>query len=94
MQIMMNSTMAPSKRSHIEKSIDGIIFFMFGLLAVMCGVGAVCNLLWTKYYGADMYYLDPERGNSEFDPSTLGVQFLTNLITVIILYGELTFPKP
>lgn len=69
---MMNSTAAPSKRSQIEKSIDSIIFAMFGVQAVLCGTGAICNALWTRYYGPDMWYLMPLQGNYEFDPDKVG----------------------
>eukprot|EP00959_Pyramimonas_sp_CCMP1952_P143674 3008010-Pyramimonas_sp.AAC.2 len=68
---MMNATQAPSKRSSIERQIDGIIFAMFGLLALMCGSGAILNTIWTNNNGPDMWYLVPEAKDYEFNPDGL-----------------------
>jgi len=88
-KIMKNATQAPSKRSSIERQIDGIIFAMFGLLALMCGSGSILNVIWTNNKGPDMYYLAPEAKDYEFDPDGLGVQALANVVTSFILYGYL-----
>jgi len=88
-KMMMNTTRAPSKRSRLEKQIDTIIFLMLGLLFVMCGSGALLNALWTKSHGPEMWYLAPDAGNYEFDPDSVTLQALANLVTVFILYGYL-----
>jgi hypothetical protein len=43
----MNSTQPPSKRSRVERTVDRIILFMFGLLFAMCIMGCIYFALWT-----------------------------------------------
>jgi hypothetical protein len=45
-QVMMNATAAPSKRSTLERQLDKLIMFMFGLLAAMCVIDAVGDAVW------------------------------------------------
>ena len=49
-KIFMNSTQPPSKRSSVERSVDYIIFFMFGLLFSMCITGCIYFAWWTHTY--------------------------------------------
>ena len=46
-KIFMNSTQPPSKRSHVERTVDRIIFVMFTLLFAMCLVGSIYFANWT-----------------------------------------------
>ena len=46
-QVMMNATLPPSKRSRVEREMDWLILFMFALLLVMCLIGAVTFSVWT-----------------------------------------------
>eukprot|EP00878_Enallax_costatus_P006567 GHUV01006885.1.p1 GENE.GHUV01006885.1~~GHUV01006885.1.p1 ORF type:complete len:874 (+),score=262.00 GHUV01006885.1:436-3057(+) len=95
-KIFMNATQPPSKRSCIERSVDHIIFFMFGLLFSMCLTGCIYFAWWTAKYMPQHWYLAPEawRGNPqavprEYDGSQPGVVAVTNFITSFILYGYL-----
>jgi cbb3-type cytochrome oxidase subunit 3 len=47
-KVFNNATKAPSKRSTIERSVDKIIFVMFGLLFTMCIVGCGYFAWWTN----------------------------------------------
>ncbi|WIA12055.1 hypothetical protein OEZ85_012134 [Tetradesmus obliquus] len=89
-KIFMNSTQPPSKRSRIERTVDRIIFFMFGLLFSMCLTGCIYFAWWTARYMPDHWYLG---GDStlprEYDGSKPGVVAVTNFITAFILYGYL-----
>lgn len=96
----MNATQPPSKRSRIERSVDHIIFFMFGLLFSMCLTGCIYFAWWTAKYMPLHWYLAPEYLSPEFyepggdgipkeyDGSQPGIVAVTNFITSFILYGE------
>ena len=49
MQVMMNATLPPSKRSRVEREMDWLILFMFALLLAMCIIGAVAFSIWTHH---------------------------------------------
>lgn len=97
-KIFMNSTQPPSKRSRIERSVDHIIFFMFGLLFSMCLTGCIYFAWWTIVYMPRHWYLAAEYWFNEpgvtvpieYDGSKPGIVAVTNFITSFILYGELT----
>lgn len=85
----MNSTQPPSKRSRIERTVDRIIFFMFGLLFSMCLTGCIYFAWWTARYMPDHWYLGGDTSlPREYDGSKPGVVAVTNFITAFILYGE------
>eukprot|EP00854_Cymbomonas_tetramitiformis_P027211 gene27211-33500_t len=46
-KVMMNSSEAPTKRSDIERKLDYVIIFMFGLLFAMCISGAIVTAAWS-----------------------------------------------
>jgi hypothetical protein len=85
----MNSTQPPSKRSRIERTVDRIIFFMFGLLFSMCLTGCIYFAWWTARYMPDHWYLGGDNLlPREYDGTKPGVVAVTNFITAFILYGE------
>jgi hypothetical protein len=85
----MNSTQPPSKRSRIERTVDRIIFFMFGLLFSMCLTGCIYFAWWTARYMPDHWYLGSDSVlPREYDGSNPGVVAVTNFITAFILYGK------
>ncbi|KAK3240825.1 hypothetical protein CYMTET_49367 [Cymbomonas tetramitiformis] len=88
-KVMMNSSEAPTKRSDIERKLDYVIIFMFGLLFAMCISGAIVTAAWSFLYQEDMYYLEPNDIESQFDQNEPGVIFLSNFVTTFILYGYL-----
>lgn len=86
----MNSTQAPSKRSQVERTVDKIIFFMFGLLFSFCIIGAVYDATWIKDQLNGHWYLGPTYLNTQYNPAKPALAGLTNFITSFILYGEQT----
>lgn len=49
LQVMMNATLPPSKRSRVEREMDLLILFMFALLLAMCLIGAITFAYWTHH---------------------------------------------
>ncbi len=93
-KVFKNATKAPSKRSTIERSVDKIIFVMFGLLAAMCIIGCAYFSWWTVYKMPKNWYLMPEARTMQYDPSyPVGVAG-ANFITSFILYGGSPSPLP
>eukprot|EP00879_Flechtneria_rotunda_P010836 GHRR01011325.1.p1 GENE.GHRR01011325.1~~GHRR01011325.1.p1 ORF type:complete len:1369 (+),score=416.83 GHRR01011325.1:1346-5452(+) len=88
-KIFMNATQPPSKRSRIERSVDRIIFFMFGLLFSMCLTGCIYFAWWTANYMPQHWYLAPNEAPREYDSAQPGIVAVTNFITAFILYGYL-----
>jgi len=87
-KIFMNATQPPSKRSSIERKVDHIIFFMFGLLFSMCLTGCIYFAWWTARHMPDHWYLQPDNVPKEYNGSKPGIVAVTNFITSFILYGE------
>ena len=86
----MNSTRAPSKRSQVERTVDKIIYFMFGLLFSFCIIGAAYDAVWIKNQLNYHWYLGPTYSNAQYNPSNPGLAGVTNFITSFILYGKST----
>lgn len=55
MQVMMNATLPPSKRSRVEREMDWLILAMFALLLIMCIIGAVAYSVWTSNLSPDQW---------------------------------------
>ena len=98
-KIFMNATQPPSKRSRIERTVDKIIFFMFGLLLSMCLTGCIYFGWWTATYMPLHWYLAPfslmlnkdgqfESRDPQFDPGSAPTVAATNFVTAFILYGK------
>ena len=60
-QVMMNATLPPSKRSRVEREMDILILFMFALLLAMCIIGAVFFGAWTHSRSPNMWWVAPLR---------------------------------
>jgi hypothetical protein len=93
-KIFMNATQPPSKRSRIERTVDNIIFFMFGLLLSMCLTGCIYFGWWTANYMPLHWYLAPflpmlnGQYDSQFNPLSPATVGATNFVTAFILYGK------
>lgn len=87
-KIFKNATSTPSKRSSVERTVDKIIMFMFGLLFCMCITGCVYYGFWTGRDLADAWYLGPWDRDAQYDPDRPALAGVTNFVTVFILYGE------
>lgn len=57
-KIMLNSSAAPSKRSHLERELDKLVVVMFIILFAMCLTGAIVLGIWIGGDGKDHWYLD------------------------------------
>ena len=44
-QVMMNAIKVPSKRSSLERRLDGLIGIIFCILAALCIVGAIGSVM-------------------------------------------------
>lgn len=59
-KLMRNSTKAPLKRSSVDKLTNIQIILLFGVLAVMCIICTVFNMLWTRHHGSKEWYIGLE----------------------------------
>lgn len=69
--------------------MDTVILAMLALLATLCLTSAISLAVSTERKGDDMWYLEPDEADEDFDPSRPGLIILTSLITSFILYGYL-----
>ncbi|KAL2632432.1 hypothetical protein R1flu_017118 [Riccia fluitans] len=88
-KVMQNSTEVPSKRSRIERKMDKIIYFLFGVLLLISVIGAVIFGVRTKNDMPDWWYLQPTNTDTYYDPNNVTLSSFLQLITSLILYGYL-----
>ena len=69
--------------------MDKVIIAMLVLLSILCLVSAIPLAIFTVRRGDDMWYLEPEEADEDFDPDRPGLIVLTSLVTSFILYGYL-----
>ncbi|XP_061165373.1 probable phospholipid-transporting ATPase IA isoform X3 [Saccostrea echinata] len=80
-KLMLNSTSAPLKRSHVEKVTNIQILFLFGVLIFLALASTIANKVWTSWHVNKDWYL----AYQDSPPSNFGYNFLT----FIILYNNL-----
>lgn len=94
-KVIQNSTDPPSKRSKIERRMDKIIYFLFGLLFTMGFVGSIYFGITTS---EDLdngkikrWYLRPDDKDIKvfFDPNRPVSAAVTHFFTAIMLYSYL-----
>ncbi|KAJ8564714.1 hypothetical protein K7X08_001174 [Anisodus acutangulus] len=91
-KVMQNATDPPSKRSKVERRMDKIIYFLFGLLVTMSIVGSVCFGFLTKEDlddGHERWYLRPDESNIYFDPNRAFSASIYHFLTAVMLYSYL-----
>ncbi|CAA2967155.1 phospholipid-transporting ATPase 9 [Olea europaea subsp. europaea] len=91
-KVIQNSTDPPSKRSRIEKKMDKIIYFLFGVLFLMAFVGSIYFGIVTKddlEGQPKRWYLRPERANIFFDPDRAPIAAIYHFLTALLLYSYL-----
>ncbi|KAL2519173.1 putative phospholipid-transporting ATPase 9 [Abeliophyllum distichum] len=91
-KVIQNSTDPPSKRSKIEKKMDKIIYFLFGVLFTMAFVGSVYFGVVTKddlEGGHKRWYLRPEKADIFFDPDRAPIAAIYHFLTALLLYSYL-----
>lgn len=91
-KVIQNSTDPPSKRSKIEKKMDKIIYFLFGVLFTMAFVGSVYFGIVTKEdldNGHKRWYLRPDSAKIFFDPKRAPAAAIYHFLTALMLYSYL-----
>ncbi|XP_073147923.1 putative phospholipid-transporting ATPase 9 [Henckelia pumila] len=91
-KVMQNSTDPPSKRSKIEKKMDKIIYFLFGVLFLIAFTGSVYFGVVTKNDlkgGHRRWYLQPENAEIFFDPHRAPAAATYHFLTAMLLYSYL-----
>ncbi|KAK3020773.1 hypothetical protein RJ639_045845 [Escallonia herrerae] len=92
-KVIQNSTDPPSKRSKIEKKMDKIIYFLFGVLFLMAFIGSIYFGIVTKedLDGDSMkrWYLRPDNATIFFDPKRAPVAAIYHFLTAVMLYSYL-----
>ncbi|XP_073301363.1 putative phospholipid-transporting ATPase 9 [Primulina huaijiensis] len=91
-KVIQNSTSPPSKRSRIEKKMDHIVYFLFGVLFLMAFVGSVYFGVVTKKdlkNGHKRWYLRPDNASVFFDPTRAPKAAVYHFLTALLLYSYL-----
>ncbi|KAM3399257.1 hypothetical protein ACQJBY_004573 [Aegilops geniculata] len=90
-KVMQNATSAPSKRSKIEKKMDGAIYVLMSILVLISVIGSVVFGLATKHDLVDgrmkRWYLRPDSPDNIYDPNNPAVSAALHFFTAMILYG-------
>lgn len=86
-KVMMNSMNVPSKRSTLERTLDKLILILFGVLFVMCIIGAIGSGVFInrKYYYLGLV-ADVEK---QFNPNNRFVVACLTLFTLVTLYSTI-----
>ncbi|KAG0465417.1 hypothetical protein HPP92_019581 [Vanilla planifolia] len=88
-KVMQNATHSPSKRSRIEKKMDGIIYILFCLLVMISLISSIGFAVMTKVGMPKWWYLQPNKTTKFYNPSKPAAAGIFHLITALILYGYL-----
>jgi len=86
-KVMMNSMNVPSKRSTLERTLDKLILILFGVLFVMCLIGAIGSGVFIdrKYHYLGLL-ADVEK---QFNPNNRFVVACLTLFTLVTLYSTI-----
>lgn len=79
-KLMKNSTLAPLKRSTVDKLTNVQILLLLAVLFVMCLVCSIFNLLWKNRRGGNDWYIGAD---------SISQNFLYTLLTFFILFNNL-----
>ncbi|XP_043724022.1 probable phospholipid-transporting ATPase 8 isoform X2 [Telopea speciosissima] len=92
-KVMQNATDPPSKRSKVERKMDKIIYFLFGVLVLISSVGSVFFGVQTKNDISGgrykRWYLRPDSTTVFFDPRRASFAAFFHFLTGLMLYGYL-----
>ncbi|KAK9113745.1 hypothetical protein Syun_020542 [Stephania yunnanensis] len=92
-KVMQNAVDPPSKRSRIERKMDKIVYILFGILVVICGVGSIFfGVETSKDIRGGMlvrWYLRPDATTVFFDPRRPYLAAFCHFLTALMLYGYL-----
>ncbi|XP_020521908.1 phospholipid-transporting ATPase 3 isoform X2 [Amborella trichopoda] len=86
-KVMMNAMNVPSKRSTLERKLDKLILMLFGVLFVMCFIGAIGSGV---FINRKHYYLGlNDRVEDQFNPNNRFVVAILTMFTLITLYSTI-----
>ncbi|KAJ4713310.1 Phospholipid-transporting ATPase [Melia azedarach] len=92
-KVFQNSTAPPSKRSKIERRMDKIVYFLFGVLVLLSFIGSIFFGIATKEDLEDgkmkRWYLRPDKTTVYYDPKRAAVAAILQFLTALMLYGYL-----
>lgn len=91
-KVIQNSTDPPSKRSRIEKKMDKIIYFLFGVLFLMALAGSIYFGIVTEEdldNGQKRWYLRPDDAEIYFDSRNAPAAAILHFLTALMLYSYL-----
>ncbi|CAL5399509.1 unnamed protein product [Camellia sinensis] len=92
-KVIQNSTDPPSKRSKIERKMDKIIYFLFGVLFTIAFIGSIYFGITTKDDLSNgtmkRWYLRPDDSTIFFDPKRATAASIFHFLTAVMLYGYL-----
>ncbi|KAG2499397.1 hypothetical protein HYH03_002971 [Edaphochlamys debaryana] len=88
-KIFMNSTEAPSKRSHVEHIVDKVIMSVFTLLFIWCLTSAVYHSTWTAHVFPSHWYMRPDDPDASADPDSPATTGAVNFFVALLLYSYL-----
>ncbi|KAK4484288.1 hypothetical protein RD792_011516 [Penstemon davidsonii] len=90
-KVIQNSTDPPSKRSKIEKKMDKVIYFLFGVLFLLALIGSIYFGITTgedNERGHRRWYLRPDDTSIFFDPNQAPVSAIYHFLTAMLLYNN------
>ncbi|KAH7835282.1 hypothetical protein Vadar_024689 [Vaccinium darrowii] len=92
-KVIQNSTDPPSKRSKIERKMDKIIYFLFGVLFTIALIGSIYFGITTaddlKNGIMKRWYLRPDNSKVFYDPKKAPEAALYHFLTAVMLYSYL-----
>lgn len=88
-KVMMNATDTPSKRSHLEKQMDGVVITMLIALFVMSTASAIYCSAWIGSGAKDHWYLAVHLQDVTFNPDNRTSVGVIAFFTSYVLYGYL-----
>ncbi|KAL1537594.1 P-type phospholipid transporter [Salvia divinorum] len=85
-----NSTRSPSKRSRVERTMDRVIYLLFGVMVFVSLVTAVGSAVFTKKSDVERWYLRLHGGDDAlFDPDRAALSGFLQFVKALMLYGYL-----
>ncbi|KAG6392144.1 hypothetical protein SASPL_146355 [Salvia splendens] len=85
-----NSTRSPSKRSRVERTMDRVIYLLFGVMVFISLVTAVGSAVFTMKSDVERWYLRLHGGDDElFDPHRAALSGFLQFVKALMLYGYL-----
>ena len=88
-KVMMNATATPSKRSHLEKQMDGVVITMLIALFVMSTASAIYCSQWISNSSHNHWYLEVDLQDITFNPDNKVMVGVVSFFTSYVLYGYL-----